>query len=482
MSGCPKKMGWMTALLWLVRLCAEEEIYGEFRQDLEEGYSIIRTEKGRFTAGFWWWLRVIESIPIFILMQFQWSMEMMNQFIRIALRTLKRQKMHSAVSLVSFAIGLGCSILILMYVGHEFQYDRFHAHGDRIYRIFYEDTLNSRHESQFSHTVSGAISPLIDKEFPEVECSCRVWEIFSSEMLMVFEDKSYTENKIFFTDATFLRMFDFELVEGDLNTVLAGPFEMVITKQIKEKYFGDEAALGRSIQIDHKHAYTVVGVVDNPTGPTDLNFEILLSGKSIGEHWPWGLEEWATKSCDVYVELSDFGDADELIAKMPGFFNRHHRLGESERYGLQPLYDIHLYSTHMGNHAGDIRQVRLLSGIAILILLIAAINYVNLATAQGTVRSTEISMRKVMGASQSNLIFLFLGESIMLAAVASLLAFGLVSLALPGFNYMIQRDLSFTVLGTPQLIGGWWPLWWGLGSSPDFIPPFISLGFHRCRC
>jgi len=456
----------------LLRLVLKLFLHSEYREelmkDLDELYRAESTELGSLPARRHYWRRAVESLPALLLVQWMEVLDMFVSYGRLALRHFKKQRLHSFITTLSFSVGLACSILIMMYAGHELGYDRFHEKGAAIYRLLYEN--NTGQISKVTNITSGAIAAAIQDDFPEIRVACRFWKQFSAKILVQADQHLFAEKRIGFTDGAFFQMFSYEMVEGDGGNLLNAPNEAVLTQSTKVKYFGDAPALGKRIRLDHTHDYLVVGVIADPPSQSHLGFDLLLSARSIGLHYPWGLDSWGTNSCNTYIEVRPGVDIEALEAKLPGFFRRHEIMDEEDRYSLQSLYDIHLHSTHIANHSGDIQVVRLLAGIALLILLIAAFNYVNLATARGPLRSIEISMRKVMGASRKNLMALFLGESILFSALATLTALVLVSGLLPAFNQMVQRSLTLRPFITWETAGLLALLALGLGVGAGFYP------------
>lgn len=439
---------------WLLSVVLHRENREELLLDLDELYQLHRQSHKPWKADALYWWRALESLPSLLWTQTEGTLMMLANYARTALRNLRKQRLYSGITIAGFAVGLACAMLILLYVHHELRYDRFHEKGHDIYRVITDSRADAGQPSVFSSTTSGALAPALKQEFPEVAEACRVWPYGRRGALVSSEDIHIQETRLLFVDSGFLKMFSFPLLEGDGGHVLDGPLQMVLTQSMKEKYFGAEPALNRVLTLNHRDAYRVVGVVADVPRQSHLQFDFLLSCQGVGDYYQIEPEDWATQSCKTYVLFKDGAEAGRFEPLFTALSRSRQGLFDNNRYQLQPLRRIHLYSSHIDSRpGGDIRQVGLLSGIAVLILFIAGFNYVNLATARAPVRALEIGMRKTLGASRKNLVGQFLGESLAQVVLAALVAFVLVSLLLPPFNFMVQRSLALEDLGTWQMGG-----------------------------
>ena len=394
---------------------------------------------------------------------------MFRNYLRVAIRNLLRHKVYSSINILGLAIGMGCCVLIALYIEDEFSYDRNHENAEQIYRVLRE-TRATGGDRSFHTGTSGALASSLRNDFPEIQAAVRIWNTWGG-VWVNYGDRVFRQ-AFCLADTNILEVFTFPLVKGDPATVFEDPFSVLITAEMAQKFFGDEDPIGRVIAVENQHLggdYTVTGILrdiprnTSPLWKTGLQFDFLTSTAIVSRgnvHRTW--EGWNRGSSwfplKTYVVLPKDHSPEALERKLPDFMARHMGAAAAEKtvYRLQPLTRIHLYTdVDFGRPGmGGITFVYLLGAIAFFILLIASINFTNLATARYTTRAKEVSMRKVAGAHWLQLVRQFLGESILLAFLASLLAVGLVEFSLPAFNAVFNKDLSLLGnLRAPVLLG-----------------------------
>ena len=388
---------------------------------------------------------------------------MLKNYLTVAIRNIARHKVYSFINIAGLAIGMACCALIMLYVQHELSYDDFHAKGDRIYRVLRE-TRGEDGSVKFHSGISGPFAPALMNDFPEVEDAIRL--AGPAEMWTRYEGKNlvHERRQWLFVESGFFTMFDFPFVKGDPKTALRNPNSMVISERAAKRYFGSENPMGKMITLGNggelsNYELVVSGVVKVPEN-TILNFDMVATATLANDN-EWYKARWETwdkayhsRPFRAYVLLRYGVDAKALEAKLPGFMERY--MGSETRanntYHLQLLKRIYLH-THADYEGdlirgpelfsyGDIQNVYLFSGIAFLILLIACVNFMNLATARSANRAKEIGLRKVSGAYRFQLIRQFLGEAILLSFLAFVLALGLIELTLPTFSAFVSKDLT----------------------------------------
>jgi putative ABC transport system permease protein len=389
---------------------------------------------------------------------------------------------HSAVNILGLAIGMACCILILLLVQHEFSSNRFHTQADRIYRLVRE-THKPEGSASVNQGTSGALAPALLNEFPDIQQAVRLW---ITEARVRANQKDFKQ--VFcLADKSFGEVFTFPLAKGNWQTALHDPSSAVITEQMAQLYFGNENPIGKTIIVEHWHleenTYTVTGVIADLPGHSTLQFACLataVSGEIANRHWRTWVPIHIWRPIETYALLSEGSDASGLEKKLPDLMTRHmgEKVSAQNTYHLQPLHRIHLYSgvDYDLKSDGDIHQIYLLSVIAFAILLIACINFMNLSTARSAARCQEIGVRKIVGAHRRQLIFQFLGESLLLAFTGLLLASTLVELALPVFNDFTGKHLSLieNTNAAPALIG----LVLIVGLLAGSYPAFFLSGFQ----
>ncbi len=373
---------------------------------------------------------------------------MLKNYLKIALRNIKRHKGYSLINIVGLAIGMACCILILLWVQDELSFDRFHENADDIYRVL-QDINFTDHSTTWTIT-QGPLGPSLKEDFPEIIDATRITD---RGFRLTYDDKSYDE-RVGMADGSILKMFTFPLVKGDPVTALSDPLSIVLTEVMAAKYFGDEDPIGKTIKADNKWDFQVTGVMKNVPRNSHLQFDFLIPF-IFGRELNYTVDHWGNSSFRTYVQLPKGVPAQDVIQKISGYLFEKPTIEKDARLNLQPLTRIHLYSNYEYDSAhGDITYVMLFSIIAFFILLIACVNFMNLATARSANRAKEIGMRKVAGAHKADIIRQFYGESILLAFIALLLATILVWLLLPAFNNLAAKELSLDISGNLSILLG----------------------------
>jgi putative ABC transport system permease protein len=368
---------------------------------------------------------------------------MLRNYIKIAFRNLLRHKAFSLINIGGLAIGMACSILILLWVQDELSFDRFHEHGERTYRL-----TASLSEIDVHAAVSSApIAPALIDKMPEIEKIVRI-SGHRSDLIQV-EDRMFEEKRILYADSNFLQFFTFPMLEGDVETALLHPEGIVLTEAMAKKYFGDEKALGKIIRKNHKEDFTVTGVVADIPSNSHLQFDF-LQPMSFMARFDRDLKEniWDNFNFFTYIQMNkNFETSDAALKKMEQTVQDIYRANEPNlkvSFHLQRLTDIHLKSRLMadfGGH-GDIQYVYIFIVISAFILTVACINFMNLATARSARRAKEVGLRKVAGAARFQLVRQFLAESSVVAFIALLLSLIIVIATLPYFNDLAGKTLS----------------------------------------
>lgn len=401
---------------------------------------------------------------------------MFKNYVIVTLRNIKKQKAYAFISIAGFAVGLATCILILLYVIHELSYDKFHANSNRIFRIGVEGNLSGTYvKYPLSNLGTG---PTMLKDYPEVESFTR---IYSLDRMPVEHNKiSFYEERMLYADDSFFEVFSFSLNQGNPKSALVAPYCIVLTQDMARKYFGDEPAMGRQLKLNNRFDYTVTGIMENCPANSHLQFDALCSIETFYVIRNREVEEWTNFNNYTYLLLRKNVDSAEFTGKFTVFIDNYmsifkKMLGGSIGFFIQPITDIHLHSKLGYDTPGnsDIAYVYIFSAIAFFILLIACINFMNLATARSSGRAKEVGLRKVMGADKRMLIKQFLAESMLYCIVSLAAALGLVKLALPVFSSIAGVELGFHFGEMPWLIPAFigFTLFAGLlaGSYPAFF-------------
>jgi hypothetical protein len=350
---------------------------------------------------------------------------MIKNYLKIAFRVFKKHKGYSFINITGLAVGIACCILILMWVQDELSFDRFHEN----YREIYRTSLNIK--GRWTSSSPWALPPILKREYPEVRLATRYRD---NDVLFTYEDKNFYEH-VAFVDPDFFGIFTFPWIMGNQKSPLSALDSVVITKRTATKYFGNEDPLGKTFTVNNRTKLNVTGVIEDVPPNSTLDFDILASIKLFGEE---RLSTWALES-SAYILLEKNASPDVFQEKIEGITMKYDkRTNETVTTHIHPLSKIHLYSLGGG---GNITYVYIFSTIALIILLIACINFMNLSTARGSTRAREVGMRKVVGARRNHIINQFFGESLLFSFLSLLIALGLVYLLLPAFNNLAQKNM-----------------------------------------
>jgi putative ABC transport system permease protein len=401
---------------------------------------------------------------------------MFKNYLKIALRNLLRHKGYSFINIAGLAVGITCCLLILLFVQDELSYDRYHEKADRIYRLVVENEAEGR---VFQNALSSApMAPALLRDYPEIESAARLYPVDAS-VLVSHGDKRFYEERFFYADAAVFEVFTFPFIKGDPKTALNEPNAVVLTEEMAQKFFGEEDPLGKIIKVDLQRDYLVTGVIKNIPNNSHLRFDFLASFKSLDAILGESLQSWTYNPFFSYLLLRENFPSHELDNKIASLFDKNigeqlQSLGWRLRPYLQPLTAIHLHP--LGNELnaqGDIRYVYIFSAIALFILVIACINFMNLATARSEMRAREVGMRKVLGSQQRQLVAQFLGESVLLAIIAMLIAIVLIELILPSFNAIANRELAIDYRNNWPFVAGLLALTLFVGVLAGSYPAFF---------
>jgi len=402
---------------------------------------------------------------------------MFFNYFKIALRSILRHKVCSIINIFGLAVGMACTILILMWVQYEFSFDRYHENADRIYRL--ASNWDAGKWQGLYATSNHAVGPTMQKYYPEVAKACRFRPIWSGAVIQ-YKNKKFREEGIFYTDNSVFDIFTFPMIKGDPKSALATAHSAVITEDIAQKYFGHENPVGKAIKMtfqdwdvfgnthvatNAEFDATVTGVIKNVPRNSHFTFNMLLSFETLYHYNKKQRGRWWGDLINyTYLLLRESSNPEKLEEKFPELIDKH--LGNDLKaakgkieYFLEPLKRIHLYSNVKWDIAryGSIAYVYTFSAIALVILLIACINFMNLSTARAANRSREVGVRKAVGARRGNLINQFFGESFLFSFISLLIALSLVEIFLPIFRSLSGSEFTFNnLIGSqlfPALIG-----------------------------
>ena len=404
---------------------------------------------------------------------------MLKNWLKVAYRNIIRHKVYSAINIVGLTIGIACGLLIVLFVQDELSYDRYHEKGDRIYRIY---NVWKSQDGTSKEMPMGAykLKDALLEAVPEIEAVSR---FYPRGKLVQYGQKIFREENIAYTDANVFDVWDFSLTKGNPATALQEPFSAVISQSIASKYFGEENPIGQTLLIDEEHPFKITGVMQDIPRNSHFHFNMFFSMSTGPQVFhPFVLNNWGEGSCYNYVLLPEGYDPDGLLAQFPGLIEKYmgNRYLEFLGMQVQPMLDIHLKSHLRGELEpnGDIVYVYIFSIIAVFIVVIASINYMNLATARSAGRSLEVGMRKVLGAERTQLIRQFLGESVLLTIVAFVAGVLLAAILLPAFNDLAGKEIPIQVADQWPWLVGFLGLILVVGLGAGLYPAFFLSRFR----
>ena len=378
---------------------------------------------------------------------------MLKYNIKVAFRTIAKRKLYSLVNIFGLAVGIASFILMALYISDEVRYDRHHENADRIYRVV--NVYDFQGVGENSSSSPFPVGPTLVKEYPHlIKSMVRFFNNWSSSFFFEYEEKKFKEEKFFFVDSTVFEVFDISFLRGNSQTALAEPGSVVMTESTAKRYFGDADPLGKIIRGGENFNLLVTGVIEDPVSQSHFTYDLLASFSTLSKFYG-GKEPqtWIWNPCWTYLLLQEDSNPEELDRLFPIFIQKYFYDAERDNISLylQPLKNIHLKSSldYEIEQNGQITYVRILSVIALFILIIALINFMNLATAVAGKRAREIGMKKVAGAYKRQLIYQFITESVVLSIIGLIIALALVEIVMPYFNDFTGKNITSTYFLDP---------------------------------
>jgi putative ABC transport system permease protein len=405
---------------------------------------------------------------------------MLGNYLKITLRNMKRYKVYSLINISGLAVGIACTIFIFLWVKDELSFDRFHENADRIYRVV---SSTSDDGSPTNANGSFGVGPALKKDFSEVIETVRIRKMGQSVKRYVgFKDKKFYESRFFFAEPTIFTVFNFLLVKGDSTTSLNDPNSIVLTEEMAKKYFGNEDPIGKIIEADPYNdgnlmLFRITGIAKNVPSNSHFHFDFLASYSSLKDDTDnfSGFYQHFT-----YVLLNSKSSVESLENKLLGFLHRNWKKDPWYTISLQPLLDIRLHSRLRSEieSTGNILYVYIFTAIALFVLMIACINFMNLTTACAVKRAKEVGIRKVVGARKNQLVQQYLGESFLLSIFSELAAICVVILVLPLFNRLTSKEITLISLTNPSFILGIAAIVLAVGLISGIYPAFFLSAFQ----
>ena len=418
---------------------------------------------------------------------------MFTNYLKITIRNILKYKIYSFISIFGLSIGLASCMLILLFVLHELSFDHFHEKADRIYRIGMNYHIGTIHYD-VAMTPS-ILAESLERTFPEVITSTRLFtNMYRGEFTYVkYKDRQFREEKFFYADSTFFDVFTVPLLTGDFKAALKHPNSVILTPPMVSKYFGDENPMGKLIKLEDGRLYKVTGIMQPLPSNSHFECDFLASFSSIPKSRD---PEWYDFAVYTYIILEENASVERLDAKLPEFSRKYYEpivqkimginyeefINSGNKLGFftQPLSDIHLRSNLDNDFEtkGNQNTVIIFSAIALIILIVACINFINLSTARSSQRANEVGVRKVVGSNRSQLIWQFLAESIIVSTLSFVLALVFVKLSLPLFNNIAGTKLNLSGLISWKIIPGIILIIGIVGILAGSYPAFLFASFQ----
>jgi len=406
---------------------------------------------------------------------------MLGSYIKIAFRNIRRHKAYSFINIAGLAIGMACCIILIIYVHSELSFDRYHDKAGRIFRLCVTGNTGG---TQFTWGESNAVAaPVLKQDYAEVENAVRFGGMPTASVK--YKDSIFYENNIHFADDSVFDVFTWPLIKGNSDTALSVPYSIVLTEDMAHRYFGQEDPMGKILKFNNRKDFTVTGVMKNIPQNSHFLFDALCSFKTLyvqGKTVSPILRNWLDFNFWTYLLLEENFDYKELENKFPALLEKHagkfmKARGSKERFFLQPLQDIYLRPLGI-SASRPITYVYIFSAVALFVLIIACINFMNLSTARSANRAREVGMRKVLGAERQKLIGQFLGEFLIYSLLSLFFAILIVEMTSPFLSSLTGRQLSLDIVAMPWIVPGFIGLTLFTGLLAGSYPAFFLAAFQ----
>lgn len=453
-------------LQYIVDESEQESLSGDF----SEVYVARVEESGVFMAILWYVFQILKLIPVMIIQSILWSFIMLSNYFKIAMRNLFRQKAYSFINISGLALGIATCLIIFLYLRAELSYDTFHEHGDRIFRLERQNLGPNGEVTGSGNTLAPSFTLLLEKDFPEFENIAR---IYHRPLRVEYGENNFVESNVFFAEHDIFEVFTLPMVQGDPANALVNPFSVVISQSTALKYFGSADPMGKNLEF-FSNVFEVTGVIKDTPRYSHIHFDVVpsylsLKGQggsyNIKEDYFLGSDNFTDNVTYTYAKIAANTDPKVLHLKFPEFLDSNippvtlgdgsiKKVSQLVSIGFRSITDIHIRA---GGEVDiepttDSAYISIFTLVAIFILIIACVNFINLSTARGAKRAKEVGLRSVVGANRSSLITQFIGESVFLSFIAVLLAVVLVVLSLPYFEAFIGTELNFSIINDPFIL------------------------------
>ncbi|MDH5385615.1 MAG: ABC transporter permease, partial [Candidatus Aminicenantes bacterium] len=465
------KFPWLA--LWLLRRVLPKQDFIYLNGNFEDIYENLVHTDGRFKAGIWIWGEIFKSLPGFLYAALYWRMTMLRNYFLMTLRNIRKHTLHSVINIAGLSLGMAVCLLIFLWVQNEFGYDRFHVNRHEIAQV-YSELQYSSGSSQINMGSYFPLAKVLKNECPEVIDAVR-YE-YMRGLLLKRGEKQFTNDIIGLADPTFFDVFSFPFIKGNPETALEENYSVVLTEKMAKKYFGSEDPVGKILTLNNEQDIQVTGVIGDVPPQSSLQIDcivpyILRFAPDFKEP-----EHWGGNPLETYVLLHKDADHLEVEQKITSIVERHAQWETAKvTFHLHPLIKKHMYSPQGG---GLIQTLAIFSAVALFVLFIACINFMNLSTAKAATRAKEVGVRKVVGARKTDLVRQFFGESLMLSLITLVIAIALLAAFLPAFNALLGKQLSLRLLFKPVVALGFLGIALFTGALAGIYPALYLSAFQ----
>lgn len=478
--------------LRLLRFVIKDEYVEEIEGDMEEIFLTnveqLSLRKAR-RIYVWEILRLLRPVLLKNIrsMPYIYQNAMYKNYLKVAYRNLIKKKSYSVINIFGLALGIACCVLILMFVQDELSYDNYHVNRERIYRVTHGESSKDGKGTPYPFWVWGnaPVGPALKSDFPEID---KVVQFSGrADILLSYGDKLYQEDGVFFMDSTVFDVFSWKVLRGNPKTALADPYSIVLTETTAKKYFGDEDPVGKTLKGSESAGrsapgdYTVTAVMEDVPANSHFRFNALLSLSTFRKSRPEVFNEWGYVDTYTYFLVNDRFNEAAFKSRIPAFIKRHMQQPDS-RYtiAIEPLKDAYLRTNadRQPGETGSLSNIYVFSVIGVFILAIAMVNFMNLSTARSLERGKEVGIRKSIGADRKSLISQFLGESLLIVFLSTLVALAIVAVALPHMVNFIGKELAVKNFLTWQSISCFVAVMAVIGLIAGSYPALVLSGFN----
>jgi putative ABC transport system permease protein len=437
---------------WIISRLSIYEKEHALADAIEAEYFDIQARLGIFLSWIWYWFCTIGILFYYMKFSLVWSMIMFKNYLKVALRNLKKHKGYSIINISGFAIGMAVCLLILIYIRQELSYDKYHKDEERVYRII----LDSRTQTakRVFAPITAMVAPTLKSDYNQVEQAVR--SLITSSRLVRREDKYFYEERFMYADPELFDVLTIPFIQGNSQKALTRPRTLVISERMSLKYFGHSNPIGETIEINNE-TFEITGIVVNSPENTHLKYDLIASMETLNG-WE-ELTNWYSTMFYTYLKLRPNVNVEEFSQQVSNLADKYvgeklKEWGNTDRYFLQPISSIHLHShiRYETEPSGNPLYITIFSFVGLFILLIACLNFMNLSTARSANRAKEVGMRKVVGAKRSQLISQFLGESLFVSLISLGFSMAMAKFAIPVINNVTGIALDFNQLLNPVIL------------------------------